>query len=200
MKRTSSLNSFRGFSDLENLDFCDDEIQPAEAQPASSHRSPRRGTNHDMPRASMQNENQRSHKRIRVGHTADASTPHLQDQPSTDLFACAKCSTSFQLASELHTHQESCHKAEKEFLCDQCGAVFSRKSSMKRHLQTVHLKERPYKCNECGKTFARKSNVSDHITTYHSNQTPYQCRHCHRSFATSRYRNRHSTYAHNSNP
>ena len=108
-----------------------------------------------------------------------------EDEEVAKLYACKRCTKTFNDASGLRKHAKI--HGEKSFACTHpgCTKAFIDSSKLKRH-QLVHTGERPYACDHpgCSKRFSLDFNLKSHKRV-HTGEKPFGCKFqgCDKKFA-----------------
>ncbi|XP_049790663.1 zinc finger protein 236-like [Schistocerca nitens] len=104
---------------------------------------------------------------------------HIDDKPHR----CIKCSTSFNVESNLILHMATHNVDDPK--CPECGKSFARIASLKAHVM-LHEKEESLFCTECGDEFSLQSQLDahkkEHAAEWLNTSKLISCRHCHRQF------------------
>jgi uncharacterized C2H2 Zn-finger protein len=132
----------------------------------------------------------------------------IQNYPismSVHLIRCAICNLGFPFKTDLKTHIESVHVANKQNKCSACDSSFSSKQSLIVHISSVHdgtpfitkidesskshisskyRNNKPFKCPNCESRYTEKRNLKSHIATVHEGKEN-KCSICDKSFSNS---------------
>ena len=96
-------------------------------------------------------------------------------------FVCESCTFISLTATELLTHDQSCHATKKPLSCTYCGFETTEENSLKSHMVGEHANtakddiEEPSACDGCSLVLANFNLLKENVQMYHTVEVMHVC-------------------------